>query len=109
MPGTSVRWKTFCGYHDKEALRPVLAERLKGCLPRRRSDRTPIDHDDLIALALSGAPPMTMKLAMLQMGGMRTAEAFDKLGVRRENRARVIAGRTGGASKRIQNRRSQEG
>jgi uncharacterized protein YjiS (DUF1127 family) len=47
-----------------------------------------------------------MRLAMLELAGMSTREALDKLGVRRENRSRVIAGRTGGASKRMQRGRS---
>jgi uncharacterized protein YjiS (DUF1127 family) len=36
---------------------------------------------------------MSMKLALLEMSGMSTPEALDYLGVRRENRSRVIAGR----------------
>jgi hypothetical protein len=105
-PGKSVRWKSFCTEHDKDALRPVLADRLKGCLPRRQSDRAAISHDDLAELALSGLPPMTMKLMMLRLTGMGTQEALGKLGVRTDNRARVIGGRTGSASKRTRNRRS---
>ncbi len=106
VPGKSVRWRSWCGEHDKEALGPVLAELLAGCVPRRRSDRLPISHDDLVALALTDMPPMTMRRRMLQMTGVGTREALDKLGVRRENRSRVIAGQTGGVSKRMQNRRS---
>ena len=70
------------------------------------SRREPIRHDDLIALALSGVPAMTMRLEMLRMAGMGTAEALGKLGVRRENRSRVIAGKTGTASSRMRKRRS---
>ena len=106
VPGKSVRWRSWCGEHDKEALGPVLAELLAGCVPRRRSDRLPISHDDLVALALTHMPPMTMRRRMLQTTGVDTREALDKLGVRRENRSRVIAGQTGGVSKRMQNRRS---
>ena len=51
-------------------------------------------------LALSGLPPMSMKLSMLEMCGMSTSEALEKLGVRRDHYARVIAGRTGGSPKR---------
>jgi hypothetical protein len=98
--------ESFCAEHDKDILRPVLAERLKGCLPRRRSDRPAIGHDDLIELALSGMPPMTMRLRMLRMAGMGTQQALDKLGVRREHRCRVIAGKTGATPKWAQNRRS---
>ena len=75
-------------------------------MPGGRAVRLPIEHDDLIGLALSDMPPMTMRLAMLRLAGLGTPEALDRLGVRRENRSRVIAGLTGGASKRMQNRRS---
>jgi hypothetical protein len=97
VPRSSVRWKTWCAAHDREAVRPVLEERLEGHLPRRRGGRTPVDRDDLIALALGGLPPMTMKLMMLRLAGLGTNEALDKLGVRPDNRARVIGGRTGKA------------
>jgi hypothetical protein len=70
------------------------------------SRRAPIDHDELIALALADMPPMTRRLEMLRLAGIGTAEALDKLGVRPDNRARVIGARTGGASKRTRNRRS---
>ena len=104
-PGKHVRWRTFCQPHDKEAVRPYLAALIGPCMPGG-SRREPIRHDDLIALALSGMPAMTMRLEMLRMAGMGTAEALGKLGVRRENRSRVIAGKTGSASKRMQKRRS---
>lgn len=67
--------------------------------------REPIRHDDLVALALCSLPPMSLRLAMLEMAGYSTPDALDLLGVRRENRSRVIAGRSG-ASKLMQNRRS---
>jgi hypothetical protein len=105
VPGKSVRWKTWCAEHDKEALRPVLLGLLPGCLPRRSADRVAIDPGDLIALALGDIPPMSMRLAMLELAGMGTPEALAKLGVRRNHRSRVIAGRTG-APKRVQRPRS---
>jgi hypothetical protein len=70
------------------------------------SRREPVRHDDLITLALSDMPPMTLRLELLRLAGLGTAEALDKLGVRRENRSRVIAGKTGHASPGMQNRRS---
>jgi len=105
-PGKHVRWKSFCGFHDMDAMRPYVAKLIGPCMPGGRAGRAPVDHDDLIALALGDMPPMTMRLAMLRLAGIGTAEALDRLGVRRENRSRVIAGLTGGASKRMQNRRS---
>jgi hypothetical protein len=104
-PGKHVRWRSFCGEHDKDAVRPHLAALVGACMPGG-SRRQPIRHDDLIDLALSGLPPMTMRLEMLRLAGMGTAEALDKLGVRADHRARVIGGRTGGAPKRARNRRS---
>jgi hypothetical protein len=101
-PAQHVRWKTFCGYHPKEVVRPYLAALIGPCMPGG-SRRKPVKHGDLIRLALADIPPMTKNLRMLQMAGIETAEALDMLGVRRANRARVIAGKTGGASKRTQN------
>ena len=95
-PGKHVRWKSFCGHHDKEAMRPYLAALIGPCMPGG-SGRASIKAADLEALALSGLPPMTMRLEMLRLAGVGTAEALDKLGVRPDNRARVIGARTGGA------------
>lgn len=106
VPGKGIRWKSWCAEHDQDALRPFLADRLGPCFVWRRADRMPIGRDDLIDLALSGLPPLTMRLRMLELAGMSTGQALDKLGVRPDNRARVIAGRTGGTSKWTRNRRS---
>ena len=104
--GKHVQWNSFCGHHDMDAMRPYLAKLIGPCMPGGRAARAPIEHDDLIDLALSDMPPMTMRLMMLRLAGMGTPEALGRLGVRRENRSRVIAGLTGGASKRMQDRRS---
>ena len=104
-PGKHVRWKSWCGYHDMDAMRPYVAKLIGPCMPGG-SRREPIRHDDLIELALTDLPPMTKALRMLQLAGIGTSEALDKLGVRPDNRARVISGRTGGASKRTRDRRS---
>lgn len=104
-PAKHVRWKSFCGQHDKDAIRPHLAKLVGPCM-QGGSHREPVRHDDLIALALSGLPPQSLRLALLEIAGLGTREALDMLGVRRENRPRVISGRTGGAPKRMQDRRS---
>lgn len=104
-PGKHVRWRSFCGEHDKDAVRPHLAKLIGACMPGGRR-REPIDHDELIGLVLADLPPMTKYLRVLQMAGVGTVEALDKLGVRRDHRARVIGGRTGGAPKRARSRRS---
>ena len=98
-PGKHVRWRSFCGHHDKEVIRPHLAAIIGPCMPGKRSGRTPIEHDELIALALAKMPPTSLRLAMLEMAGLGTREALDKLGVRREHRSRVIDGRTNPGAK----------
>lgn len=88
---TLLRWCQKCNAAP-ERLTAALAEILPGCFGGTRK-RSAINPDVLTELAMSGMPPMSMKLAMLEMTGMGTNEALDKLGVRRENRARVITGR----------------
>jgi hypothetical protein len=101
-PGLHVRWKSFCGLHPKEVVRPYLVKLVGACMPGG-SRRKPVKHGDLIALALADIPPMTKNLRMLEMAGISTDEALRMLGVLRNHRARVIAGKTGGAPKRAQN------
>jgi hypothetical protein len=106
VPVKTIRWRSWCAEHDQEALRPALAGLLPGCVAKRAKDRPPVSHDDLVALALDTTmPPMTLRLAILQLAGLGTQEALDKLGVRREHRSRVIAGHSG-APKRVQRSRS---
>ena len=105
-PGKHVRWKSWCGEHDMDAMRPHVAKLVGPCMPGGRAARAPVGHDDLIELMLSDLPPMTLRLRGLRLAGIGTAEALDMLGVRPDHRARVIGGRTGGAPKRARNRRS---
>ena len=97
------RIKSTChvGTCSQEDIKAALAKLFPGCAGRRPR-RPPISADDLAALMLSGIPPMSMKLAGLEMTGMGTTAALDKLGVRREHRARVITER---APFSVQNRR----
>lgn len=74
-------------------MRPHVAKLVGPCMPGGRAGRTSVDLDDLAALALIQMPPTSLRLAMLEMAGYSTREALDKLGVRREHRSRVIAGR----------------
>ena len=87
-PGKHVRWKSFCGEHDKDAVRPHLVLLIGPCMPSRmrRERATPAE---LEALALSGMPPLALKVQLLIYAGMATTEAFDKLGVDRTTRYRV--------------------
>lgn len=92
--GKSIRWNSFCGEpeHSKDKLRPTMRGLLGDCLPGK-SGPAPIDHHDLIELALDKMPPTSLRLALLELAGMSTPDALDKLGVRREHRSRVISGR----------------
>jgi hypothetical protein len=95
IKGKTLQWNTFCGQHgSKEQVRQPLRDLLKGCFPGRERGPRPLGRDDITQAVLSAMPPMSMKLALLEMCGMGTREALDKLGVRREHRSRVIAGRT---------------
>lgn len=89
-PGKHVRWRSFCGTHDKEAVRPYLAAIVGPCMPGG-SRKEPVRHADLEALALSGLPPLALKIQLLIYSGLTTTEAFDKLGVDRTTRYRVRA------------------
>jgi hypothetical protein len=82
----------------------ALSARLPSCIttPKTSTRRTLIPGEQLADLALSGMAPTSLKLALLELSGMNTTAALAELGIRRENRSRVITGR---ASKRMQNRR----
>ncbi len=86
-PGSHVRWKSFCGVHDNEAVRPYLVRLIGPCMPSGR--REVVTRAELEALALSGLPPQALKTQMLLSAGMTIAEAFDKLGVDRSMRYKV--------------------
>ena len=86
-PGKHVRWRSFCGTHDKEAVRPHLARIIGPCMPGGRPQ--PATAADLEALALSGLPPLALKAQLLIYTGMSATEAFDKRGVDRTTRYRV--------------------
>ena len=87
-PGKHVRWRSFCGKHDKDAVRPYLAKLIGPCMPGG-SRREPVQHADLEALALSSLPPLALKVQLLIYSGMSTTEALDRLGVDRTTRYRV--------------------
>ena len=86
-PGKHVRWRSFCGTHDKEAVRPHLARIIGPCMPGGRPQ--PATAAELEALALSGLPPLALKVQLLIYTGLSATEAFDKLGVDRTTRYRV--------------------
>ena len=86
-PGKHVRWRSFCGHHDREAMRPYLVKLIGPCMPGGRPQ--PVTVPELEALALSGLPPLALKVQMLIYAGRSMNEALDKLGVDRTTRYRV--------------------
>ena len=87
-PGKHVRWRSFCGTHDKEKVRPYLAALVGPCMPGR-SRHASVTRAELEALGLSDLPPLALRVQLLVYSGMSPAEAFDKLGVDRTTRYRV--------------------
>ena len=85
-PGRHVRWRSFCGDHDKEAVKPHLAKLVGPCMP---SGRRVIDAE-LVALATADLPPQSLRLGLLEMAGMTTAEALAELGIGPTHKRRVI-------------------
>ena len=62
--------------------------------PRLRSEiRSDISGNEIVALAMTKMPPVSLRLAMLELAGMTTREALDALGVGPTHRHRVIYGR----------------
>ena len=88
-PGKHVRWRSFCGTHDKDAIRPYLVKLVGACMPGG-SRREPIRHADLIALAEADIPPQSLRLALYELAGMPTSEALAKLGVGPTHKRRVV-------------------
>lgn len=88
-PGKHVRWRTFCGEHDKDAVHPHLAKLVGACMPGG-SRRRPVDHAELTALALADLPPQSLRLGLLELAGMTTAEALAELGIGPTHKRRVI-------------------
>lgn len=86
--GQGIGWTSYCPHHDKDTLRPILRRRLKGCIGGRGP--APIDPAELTELALSGLPPQSLRLGLLEMAGMTTADALAKLGVGPTHKRRVI-------------------
>jgi hypothetical protein len=87
-PGKHVRWRSFCGNHDKDAVRPYVAKLVDPCMPSGK--RGPINHGDLVSLALADLPPQSLKLALLELAGVPTAEALRELRVGTTHKRRVI-------------------
>jgi len=53
-----------------------------GARPSRQRKQPQIEQGDLSALALADVPPMSLRLYLLELDGMSTTEALDKLGER---------------------------
>lgn len=87
----------FCQRCEAEQgdLTEALAKLLPACFGEasNRHRGRAVTTDALIALALAPMPPLSRQLAMLELAGVGTQDALDRLGVARQNRYRVIAGR----------------
>ena len=59
-------------------------------MPSGRTGRAPVEHDELVALALADLPPQSLRLGLLELAGMPTGEALAKLGVGPTHKRRVI-------------------
>lgn len=92
VQGSRIRWKSYCPC-ERDAIRIKLAELLPGCVAARYTGRHRVESADLIKLADSSMPPQSLRLALYELAGMSTQAALDRLGIRREHRSRVIAGR----------------
>jgi len=86
-PGKHVRWKSWCGLHDKEAVRPYLAKLVGPCAPIGARQRR---NEELIALALADLPPQSLRLGLLELAGVPTAEALAMLGIGPTHKRRAI-------------------
>ena len=87
-PGRHVRWKSFCGHHDKEVVRPYLAKLIGVCMPSGRPRS--VSRDELTELALADLSPQSLRLGLLELAGMPTAEALARLGIGPTHKRRVI-------------------
>ena len=87
-PGKHVRWRSFCGEHDKDAVRPYLVKLVGPCMPsgRQRS----ISSEEIVSLALADLPPQSLRLGLLELAGLPTGEALARLGVGATHKRRVI-------------------
>lgn len=87
-PGKHVRWRTFCGHHDRDAVRDHLAALVGPCMPRGRP--APAIRAELVALALADIPPQSLRLGLLELAGMPTSEALARLGIGPTHKRRAI-------------------
>ena len=87
--GKSIWWNSFCDFHDKDVLRPVLRGRV--CLPGQVRTVSVCDVEELALSGMTSA--QSINLALLELAGYSTGVALDKLGISRQNRPRIIKGR----------------
>lgn len=87
------QWDPKCRCPREEVAAKLAA---LGLISGRRPPK--LDRDEVIALALADMPPQSLRLALLELAGLGTREALDKMGVHRAHRARVIAGRRKGVT-----------
>jgi hypothetical protein len=82
-------WANHCGCTRAEVAAKLAV--LVPCVPGARRARPPVDRDALVLLVLSDLPPASLRLGLLELAGLTTADALDRLGVGSTHRSRVIA------------------
>lgn len=88
--GRYPKWNLFCPC-DRDKVRARLAELLPDCV-KARPRQTAVDSAALAAYALDRSiPELALRVLMLEMSGMGTAEACDRLGISRAQRYRTVS------------------
>ena len=86
-PGKHVRWRSFCGTHDKDAIRPYLVKLVGACMPGGGKRRI---NPELVSIATADLPPQSLRLGLLEMAGLTTDEALAALDIGPTHKRRVI-------------------
>jgi hypothetical protein len=89
VKGRYPAWNLFCQC-DRADVRAKLAALLPSCVSVRYSPKR-AGRDQLAALALADIPPQSLRLGLLELAGMPTAEALARLGVGPTHKHRVIS------------------
>jgi hypothetical protein len=88
--GRYPKWNAFCPC-DRDKVRAKLAELLPDCVGRRPR-KAAVEAASLAAYALDRSiPELALRLILLEMSGMGTAEACDALGMSRAQRYRTVS------------------
>lgn len=88
--GRYPKWNLFCPC-DRDEVRARLAELLPECV-NGKPRKVAVDSAGLAAYALDRSiPELALRVLLLEMTGMGTAEACDRLGISRAQRYRTVS------------------